>query len=73
MRIYLYEIAFWIVMKSIEILKPKLSESNTLEKLHGARLATSHLQIRYSPGLNGMLTHLPMSYMPTFLTDFMIY
>ena len=67
-------VSFWTVMKTSNLLKPSWSGNLSLvtDCMEHA-LTACHPRTRYSPGWDAKLFYLPMSYMPTFLVDLMMY
>lgn len=71
MRIYR---SFWTVKESVEKLGSQCYNSlylvtNCMEHA----LTACHPRTRYSPGWDAKLLFIPMSYMPTWLVDAMVY
>ena len=66
--------SFWTVMKTYDLLKPQWSGNLSLvTNCMEHALTSCHPRTRYSPGWDAKLFYLPMSYLPTFLVDLMIY
>ena len=61
-------------MKTYDLLKPQWSGNLSLvTNCMEHALTSCHPRTRYSPGWDAKLFYLPMSYLPTFLVDLMIY
>ena len=73
-KIYLDSFSFWTVMKSVDLLETTCCQDLSLvtECMEHA-LTACHPRTRYSPGWDAKFIYLPMSYLPSFLVDLMVY
>ena len=73
-KIYLDSFSFWTVLKSCDLLETTCCQDLSLvtDCMEHA-LTACHPRTRYSPGWDAKLIYLPMSYLPSFLVDLMVY
>lgn len=74
MGIHLDMFSFWIALKEIQLLEKMCARDLSLvtDCMEHALIAC-HPRTRYSAGWDAKLIYLPMSYMPTFLVDAIVY
>ena len=67
-------VSFWAVLKTLSLLKPPWTQNLSLvtDCMEHA-LTACHPPTRYSPGWDAKFIYLPMSYLPSFLVDLMVY
>ena len=65
---------FWTVMKSVDLLETICCQDLSLvtDCMEHA-LTACHPRTQYSPGWDAKFIYLPMSYLPSFLVDLMVY
>ena len=65
---------FWTVMKSVDLLLTTCCQDLSLvTNCMEHALTSCHPRTRYSPGWDAKFIYLPMSYLPSFLVDLMVY
>ena len=67
-------VSFWTVLKTLNLLKPPWTQDLSLvtDCMEHA-LTACHPRTRYLPGWDAKFIYLPMSYLPSFLMDLMVY
>uniref|UniRef100_A0ABI0P3B4 Uncharacterized protein n=1 Tax=Bos taurus TaxID=9913 RepID=A0ABI0P3B4_BOVIN len=65
---------FWTVLKTLSLLKPRWTQNLSLvtDCMEHA-LTACHPRTRYSAGWDAKFIYLPMSYLPSFLVDLIVY
>ena len=73
-EICLDSFSFWTVMKSVDLLETTSCQDLSLvTNCMEYALTACHPRTRYSPGWDAKFIYLPMSYLPSFLVDLMVY
>ena len=67
-------VSFWTVLKTLSLLKPRWTQNLSLvtDCMEHA-LTACHPRTRYSAGWDAKFIYLPMSYLPSFLVDLIVY